>query len=87
MYQTCQVFLLGARNIQLFQQYPKTQTWQVFLFQKKTVGALNLPGFPVGSKKYTTVSTRPEDANLAGFSVPNENRVCAKPARFFCWEQ
>ncbi|WP_233753566.1 hypothetical protein [Algoriphagus sp. AGSA1] len=49
--------------------------------------ALNLPGFSVGSKKYTAVSTRPEDANLAGFSVPKENRVCTKPARFFCWER
>ncbi|MCE7053690.1 hypothetical protein LZF95_03300 [Algoriphagus sp. AGSA1] len=47
----------------------------------------NLPGFPVGSKKYTAVSTIPEDANLAGFSVPKENRVCTKPARFSCWEQ
>ncbi|MCE7058302.1 hypothetical protein LZF95_26735 [Algoriphagus sp. AGSA1] len=61
------------------------QTWQVFLFQMKTVCALNLPGFSVGSKKYTAVSTIPKDTNLAGFSVPNENRVCAKPARFFCW--
>ncbi|WP_233753563.1 hypothetical protein [Algoriphagus sp. AGSA1] len=49
--------------------------------------ALNLPGFPVGSKKYTAVSTIPKDANLAGFSVPKENRVCTKPARFSCWEQ